>query len=137
MTESCFQAQAERLRKNWGANFYPEERLKIFWQKLGGMPDHWFQSVCTDFIANLRMAPMLKEFLVDAEDFKRREKDRRIYQTDYQDESKREKIPTIDEVHRLVQKVVDHTRKLSAGHAAKKFRRSGKELAAGKDWDDE
>lgn len=78
MTPENFAIQVQRLRETWGQDRYPKERVKEFWEKLKDMPDFWFTSCCSDFVGNSLKPPMLKEFLADAEDFKRREATKRI-----------------------------------------------------------
>jgi hypothetical protein len=74
MTTEVFGAQLERLRKTWGPDKYPQERIAVMWAALRELPGDWFVACCTDFIGNMLKPPVLKDFLADAEDWRRREK---------------------------------------------------------------
>lgn len=72
MTARKFAEQLDRLKSTYGERNYPAERVAILHNAVKSQSDEWLESAVTHFIGNNRQAPMLKEFIDEIEDSKRR-----------------------------------------------------------------
>lgn len=72
MTNEKFIEQMTILTSVYGPKAYPQERMKLILNAIKNMPDHWMESAVTHFVANNRQSPMLKDFIDEMEDYKKR-----------------------------------------------------------------
>jgi hypothetical protein len=63
VTQQEFNMQAGRLIETYGEKAYPNERLKIIFDSVQDMPGAWLAQTVTEFIGNLRVPPLQKEFV--------------------------------------------------------------------------
>lgn len=67
-----FEKGVNRLRDVYGDRFYPDERVKVLWQEVKDLPDSWFDSVVTRFIAEHDRAPMIPQFREEISKYRER-----------------------------------------------------------------
>lgn len=58
-----FREQIERLRRTFGVNTYPAERVNMFWECFKGFSDSYLEKAVTHFILQRKKAPMHDELL--------------------------------------------------------------------------
>lgn len=75
MTQEAFKLQMDRLKGVYGERAYPEERLRLVFNAVKKMPDAWMENTANHFIGDLKQAPMLKDFVGEIEDSKRRDRE--------------------------------------------------------------
>lgn len=71
MDREHFEKQLKRLASTYGAQAYPPERVRIFWEHFQGVPSEVFERAVTALIANEQYAPMLpivQKAVLDADD---------------------------------------------------------------------
>lgn len=74
MTREHFMKHLTRLRESFGGlKDFSDHKAALIWQAVKDGPEHWFEACVNDFIGNRRQAPLLKDFIADLEDFKKRE----------------------------------------------------------------
>ena len=64
MTKNEFITQINRLKSVFGDRSYPDERVKIIWDKFSCVNDAEFSDCVSKLISENRMPPMVPEFSV-------------------------------------------------------------------------
>lgn len=62
ISENHFRYQMNRLAETFGANHYKSERVRMIWQAIKDLSDHWLEKTVDSFIGYQRHAPLLEEF---------------------------------------------------------------------------
>lgn len=62
MNTKEFEIEIGRLKKTYGVNKYPDERIMLMYEKLCGLPYEAFRNQVSAFIAEREKAPMLSDF---------------------------------------------------------------------------
>lgn len=62
-----YKNQIARLVQTFGEKSYPGERVSVLWEYVRSFDQNWFNETVSEFIANSRQAPLVKEFRDAAE----------------------------------------------------------------------
>lgn len=71
MTEIEFDKEIERLRAEFGSNYFKASRLKLIWDYVSDLSQYEFSRIVNGFLGKMRQAPLPEDFREEARNIRR------------------------------------------------------------------
>lgn len=71
MTEMEFDKEMEKLRAEFGSNYFKASRLKLIWDYVSDLSSYEFSRIVNGFLGKLRHAPLPEDFKEEARNLRR------------------------------------------------------------------